>query len=224
MKITIKNINKQVYNFEVSDTETVLQLKERIHKEYQQPPSWQTLIYSGKILADDNTLASYNILETGFLVLMVKKPKETPTPVQPAAAPTTTTTPAAAPSIELSTPSSTTAPTTQETTPNIPTPVTPTPTPTTNSTPTTTPASTTSPHQGSGFVVGPEYEQTVKNIEDMGFPREAVINALRATYNNPERAVEYLTEGPQVVSSSTGGGDDDAVAEQQGNYSILIGC
>ena len=42
------------------------------------------------------------------------------------------------------------------------------------------------------LVVGEEYEKTVTSLMDMGFPREQVVQALKAAFNNPERATEYL--------------------------------
>lgn len=51
-------------------------LKEKIEQSQKQPKAWQKLIYSGKILVDTNTIASYNIKEGEFLVLFVKPPKE----------------------------------------------------------------------------------------------------------------------------------------------------
>lgn len=42
---------------------------------------------------------------------------------------------------------------------------------------------------------GNALEQAVTGMIEMGFPREEVMRAMRAAYNNPERAVEYLMSG-----------------------------
>ncbi len=42
------------------------------------------------------------------------------------------------------------------------------------------------------LVTGTSYEATVQEMMSMGFEREQVLRALRASFNNPDRAVEYL--------------------------------
>lgn len=47
----------------------------------------------------------------------------------------------------------------------------------------------------SNLVAGNNLEQTIQHLVDMGggnWDRDTVTRALRAAYNNPERAVEYL--------------------------------
>lgn len=47
----------------------------------------------------------------------------------------------------------------------------------------------------SNLVAGTNLESTVQEIFDMGggsWDRDTIVRALRAAYNNPERAVEYL--------------------------------
>eukprot|EP00850_Spirogloea_muscicola_P022546 SM000300S11721 [mRNA] locus=s300:85484:89421:- [translate_table: standard] len=76
------------------------------------------------------------------------------------------------------------------------------------------------------LVAGTELESTVQQIMDMGggiWQRDMVIRALRAAFNNPERAVEYLysgipeaTEAPAPVARPPEGGDAVAPAADPG--------
>lgn len=45
---------------------------------------------------------------------------------------------------------------------------------------------------GSSFLSGAQLQTSIQSMVDMGFERDQVMRALRASFNNPERAVEYL--------------------------------
>jgi UV excision repair protein RAD23 len=73
MKLTFKDLKQQKFTIDAEPSETIGQLKEKISSEKGWEPSSQKLIFSGKILQDDNTIESYNIEEKGFIVCMTSK-------------------------------------------------------------------------------------------------------------------------------------------------------
>jgi UV excision repair protein RAD23 len=48
------------------------------------------------------------------------------------------------------------------------------------------------------LVMGENYNKAVDDICNMGFPREDVVKAMQAAFNNPDRAIEYLINGIPV--------------------------
>ena len=62
-----------------------------------------------------------------------------------------------------------------------------------SSAPSTVPPASTGPVRAEErLAVGEEYEKTVTQLMEMGFPREQVAKAMKAAFNNPERATDYL--------------------------------
>uniref|UniRef100_A0A4W4EWH6 UV excision repair protein RAD23 n=1 Tax=Electrophorus electricus TaxID=8005 RepID=A0A4W4EWH6_ELEEL len=180
MQITLKTLQQQTIHIDIDDDQTVKALKEKIEAEKGRdsfPVSGQKLIYAGKILQDDTPIKEYKIDEKNFVVVMVSKPK--PPPVAPE--PPTKSAPTPTPSSSSSSP--------------------PPPTPAAlpffsdeDNSPCDPPA-TVSPSN----ITGLEYEAMLKEIMSMGYERERVVSALRASFNDPDRAVEYLLNGIPTV-------------------------
>lgn len=80
MKLTIKTLQQSTFTVEMEPDKTVKELKEKIEREQgkEYPCSAQKLIYSGKILADENKLSEYEFDEKKFVVLMVTRPPPAP--------------------------------------------------------------------------------------------------------------------------------------------------
>merc|ERR1719499_1345353 len=64
----------------------------------------------------------------------------------------------------------------------------------------------------SALVTGNQMEETIANLMAMGFPRSECVAALRAAFNNPDRAVEYLLTG---IPANVGVGAQQAQQAQQ---------
>jgi len=94
-KYTMKPLKGDNFQVDANPDDKISDLKKKIAEarpEY--PADTQKLIYSGKILSDDATIADSGVSTTGFIVVMVTKAKP-PAAAEPAAAPAAT--PSAAP-------------------------------------------------------------------------------------------------------------------------------
>lgn len=174
MLITFKTLQQISFTIEVDPKISVAELKTEIFKKNGPdfPAENLNLIYAGVILDDARNVESYNIDEKKFIVVMVKK-------LNVASSSSASSTSAAA-----------------SETPKQP--------------PVEKKEETQQPEQKkeevaavSAAAAAPEptasisgdLDETVKSIMEMGYDRQMVEQALRASFNNPERAVEYLISG-----------------------------
>ncbi|XP_075480523.1 ubiquitin receptor RAD23b-like [Primulina tabacum] len=186
MKLTVKTLKGSHFQISVQPNETIMAVKK--HIEYVQgkdsyPFGQQLLIHNGKVLKDESTLAENKVSEDGFLVVMLSKGKtlgssgSTSAQPAPVAAPASNPT-SATEALPPAQPSTVAGLSYVSTTPIDPT--------------------DTFAQAASSLIAGNNLELTVQQIMDMGggcWDNETVIRALRAAYNNPERAVDYLYSG-----------------------------
>ncbi|CCE30963.1 hypothetical protein E4U35_000791 [Claviceps purpurea] len=186
MKVTFRDLKQQKFVLEVEPTDLISTVKQKITEEKGWDRTHQKLIYSGKILKDDETVESYKIEEKGFVVCMVNKPKEKP--AAPAAQPSTAAPPATPAQPVTSTPAAPLAPAApaqssgQQAVPATPTPQ-------------GSGETGTGGQNASGLALGAERTEAIANMEAMGFERSQIEAAMRAAFHNPDRAVEYLLTG-----------------------------
>lgn len=193
MQLTFKTISQETFHLEIDPTDTIKTVKEKIQSQKGDkfPAEQQKLIYCGKILTDESTVADLNFDEKKFIVCMVVSVKK----------------PASGDSKELPSPS---ASSTQPVATSAPAPVVTAAKPTegTETAPVVSEASGASAPE-STLVTGSAYEQMIQEIMSMGYERDNVVAALTASFNNPERAVEYLLNG-----IPGGGGGELQVAQE----------
>ncbi len=181
MKVAFRTLKGEKFELDAEPEETVLDLKKRVVKKQNEDDySGYRLIYKGKILDNAKTLVDSGVSGTGFIVVMPpKKAQSKPEAKKPAAS--SSEKPAASaskPTAAATSASSAAAPAAAtESTAAAPAPASAPP----------APAAT--------LVTGAQYDATVRQICEMGFPEAEVKRALRAAFNNPERAVDYLFSG-----------------------------
>ncbi|CAN1244666.1 Ubiquitin receptor RAD23c [Linum perenne] len=210
MKIFVKTLKGSAFDIEVKPQDTVSDVKQHIETAQGAdiyPAGQQMLIHQGKVLKDNTTLDENKVAENSFIVVMLSKSKSSSGEGSTAStakvililespAPQTSTPSATAPQTGAPLSTAPQAPVlaapAPASVPAVPAPAIPIASVAT--------ASDVDPYgqAASNLVAGNNLEGTVQQIIDMGggiWDKATVIRALRAAYNNPERAVEYLYSG-----------------------------
>ncbi|KAL7152641.1 hypothetical protein ABFS83_04G112000 [Erythranthe nasuta] len=186
MKLTVKTLKGSHFQITVHPNDTVMAVKksiEDVQGKDNYPCGQQLLIHNGKVLKDETTLAENKVSEDGFLVVMLSKSKSSVSSVSTSSQPAPIAAPASVP-----TPAAESQPVVQA--PNT--------TLSASVAPSANDAFNPYAEAASNIVVDNSLEQTIQHLIDMGggsWDKETVTRALRAAYNNPERAVDYLYSG-----------------------------
>ncbi|KAL0480602.1 ubiquitin-NEDD8-like protein [Acrasis kona] len=69
MKLNVKTISGGTYAIDVNETDKISDIKKIIQEKVALDPAQQRLVYSGKILADDKTVAEHKL--TGGMTIQL---------------------------------------------------------------------------------------------------------------------------------------------------------
>ncbi|XP_061978231.1 ubiquitin receptor RAD23d-like isoform X2 [Populus nigra] len=215
MKVFVKTLKGTNFEIEVKPEDTVADVKKNIESVQGAdvyPAAQQMLVYQGKVLKDDTTLDENKVSESSFFVVMLSKSKVSSggTSTAPAEPPSQSKVSSGGPSTAPVAPPSQAPPATSlpsnVTQPSItsqaPVPAAALPQSAAESSPAVVTSALLDTNMygqaASNLVAGSNLEATIQEILDMGggdWNRETVVRALRAAFNNPERAVDYLYSG-----------------------------
>ncbi|KAG6421453.1 hypothetical protein SASPL_118006 [Salvia splendens] len=199
MKLTVKTLKGSHFQISVPATDTIMAVKksiEDVQGKDNYPCGQQLLIYNGKVLKDESTLADNNVSEDGFLVVMLSKSKSLSSSASTSSQPASTAAPASkiAVASNPAPPASIPAPV-AEAQASVPAPKSTGPA---SVAPLANDQSGSYDEAASSLVAPDNLDQTIQQLIDMGggnWDKETVRRALRAAYNNAERAVDYLYSG-----------------------------
>lgn len=176
MQITVKTLQQTKHPLEITPTETVMDLKNKLTDILLGKPTWdrQKLIHSGRVLVNEMTVEAAGIKDGDFMVVMVAPPmakagkKEVEHKLESKE--------------EVKKESKETA--------------------------------TTSTTHNNPLLSGNDFDMAVEQMVNMGFDKKLVLAAMRASYNNPDRAVEYLFNGiPSNTEGDEGNENQRSISE-----------
>lgn len=177
MTIYFKDFKKEKIGLEVSPTTTIAEAKQLLAKEKQCQECQLKMIFNGKVLQNSSTLDSCKLKDGDQVIFMISKKKA----ATPAATVTYSESPPSNTTIEgkVDTEACSSQHNSEKTVSEVG-------------------EARGSKEQAStdpGFVTGSHRDQAISRIMEMGYARDQVETALRAAFNNPNRAVEYLVMG-----------------------------